>query len=170
MEKKVRIGPNQWYVIGKLFILIVFATAVFWVSYQRGMDSFLRWLCILVGVIFLWSNVYWADCSKNEICTTRLGILKRHIPAERISSVQLVAWRSRHQTHLFVVICLDGRILYDYDRVFLSWRLSPKVIAIPILKSEWREHSQNLAKLYGNVEHHPSFRYWRKGQNKKLKK
>ena len=170
MEKKVRIGMDKWFVIGKFVILILFTAFVFWGIYNRGMNPFLGWLCLLSAVLFIWENVYWIDCTKNEICVSRLGILKRHISADRISSIQLIAWRRRFQTYLFVVICLDGHRPYDYNHLFFFWQLSPKVIAVPIVDYEWKEHSQKLTKLYGNVELHPSFRDWRKRQNKKSKK
>ena len=87
MEKKVRIGMDKWFVIGKFVVLILFTAFVFWGIYNRGMNPFLGWLCLMPAVLFIWENVYWIDCTKNEICVSRLGILKRHISADRMITI-----------------------------------------------------------------------------------
>ena len=175
MEKKVRVCMEKRYAIRAFVVFAIFTAFIFWLTATREMKPFLQWSCLLGVVLFVWENAYWADCSKNEICVTRLGIFKRRISAERISSIHLAAQRNKHQTKLYVVICLNGHQACNFENliapVWLTrWYLSSKVIVIHILECQYKEYIQKLTKLYGNVTLDQSFRTWRKIENKKSRK
>lgn len=167
MEKRVRVRTDRLYAAG-VFVMILGLTAViFLVAAYTELDSFLRWFCLIIWVLGIVQYTYWVDCSENEICVTRLGILKRCISAERISSIQLVARRRKARAYPYLVICLDGHRPYNFKNVFVRlffalWKLSPKVIVVGIQEYQCAGYKEKLTELYGNVTLDESFTKWKK--------
>lgn len=172
MEKKVRICTDKVFVRSMLAVFIVLIASVFLLTAFMDIEPFLIWLCLLAIVLVAWDYAIWVDCNEKEICVTRFGILKRHIRANRISSIQLIEWHRKGQFSLYLVICIDGHRPYNSKNVLMRtffglWVSSPKVFAIRILEHQYNEYIKELTELYGNVTLEDSFRKWQTKQAQK---
>ena len=172
MNNILKIWRGKIFALVMAIVVIIFSIVCIIFSISNK-NVYWQTELFLLGIVSLICTLLFTDridCTKEEICVRRMYFFKRHIEADRITTIQILIRKSEPT----IVFCIDNHKLYKQTiirRFFPNApMLSRKVIHIRILEDECTHYIDSLNILYGNVILDESYIKWREIKMKKNSK
>ncbi len=156
--KKYKIPPN-WLDIVLLIVMAVLSFILIIMGVKKQFPSqYAPEVTLIMALVYLFLSLRSFEFSNDGIEITYMFLFKRHISAERITSIRFVVEGSRPSLAIF----LDGQGAKTDKHLFFKAIFHPRtIIRSNVWEDDVEDHLKNLSTLYNNVRLGDSYITWK---------